>query len=136
MAYPSENLRLWHLPVLADVAVGALLNERDDIQFWMDPEQMGEAFLRFQIFLDRQLFAYRQRADLHTMLGLEHREQTGFMRQPRDKDGVVRGCAPAQRTRHKNMNVARAVKFHRAFHLGFEVAQRSEEHTSELQSLR
>ena len=71
-------------------------------------EQMREAFLRLQIFLDRQLVAYLQHAGDDAMLGLEYREQTGFLRQPRDADGVMRGRAPAQRAGHEDVDVARA----------------------------
>src|SRR3989338_8693373 len=104
MAYPSQRLLFLKHAVLADVAVGTRLDSGDHFQHGLGTEQMREAFLRLQIFLDRHLSAYRQRADQFAMLRFEHRKQAGLMRQSRDADGVMRSRAPTQWTRHEDMD--------------------------------
>ena len=65
---------------------------------------------------------FRDCGDL-AVLGLEHREQAGFARQPRQPDGIATRRAPAQRAGHEHLQIARAVQDHRLFDLGLQIVQ-------------
>ena len=84
---------------------------------------MGEALLRLEIILDRHRPADLAAAGDGAVLGLEHREQPAFDREPRQADRVVRRRAPAERARHVDVDVARAVNAHRLDHLALEIVQ-------------
>ena len=88
-----------------------------------DPEQMGEAPLRLQIVLDRNLPADLAAAGDGAVFGFEHREQPALDGEPRQTDGVVRGRAPAERARHVDVDIARAVNAHRLDDLALEIVQ-------------
>jgi hypothetical protein len=71
--------------VLADVLVGLRLDARDRGHGRGLAEQVGKALLRPQVLLDRQWPPDRERRLDFAVLGLEHREDAGFLGQPRQR---------------------------------------------------
>src|ERR1017187_5961702 len=65
--------------VLEDVLVRHRLNPGDGVDARLFPEQVGEALLRLQVVLHRRALADFQHRRHYTALGLEYREQTGFL---------------------------------------------------------
>src|SRR6185503_12895274 len=110
-------------PVLSDVAIGHLLDAGNGLGVERWSKQMRKAALRLEVRLDRQAPADLGDAHHLAVLGLEHREDPGLLRKARNMHRLVGGVAPAERARDKNVQITRAAEFHRAPHLGFEVAQ-------------
>jgi hypothetical protein len=82
-----------------------------------------ESFLRLQIFADRHSAPNLAGVGNNALLGFEDRKQSGLDRQPRKANGVVRCRAPAERTRHVDMDVACAVNAHRLDDLALQVVE-------------
>ena len=86
-------------------------------------EQVREALLQLQVLGHRHLAPDRRaRGDL-AVLRLEQREEAGLDGEARELDRVLGRRAPAERTRHEDVDVARAADPHRVRHLALEVAQ-------------
>jgi hypothetical protein len=108
--------------VSADVLVGQRLQAGDGIDRRRLAEQVGKALLRPQVFLDRQQAADLGRRLEFAVLGFEHREDAGFLGQPRERWCRARPC-PSRAGRDEDVDVARAAEGHRLLDLVFEVAQ-------------
>src|SRR5690349_4999248 len=103
MACPSVDQ-----PKTLDVAIGDRLDPRDHVRMLVGPEEVLVAPLRPEVVLDRAAMADLRDAGDFAVLGLEDREQPGLLRKPRDLDRGARLAAPAERARHKDVEVARA----------------------------
>src|SRR5512146_3023820 len=105
MGASSLVLHMLEQPVFGDMSVGDSLQVSDALGACSVLEQMREAPLQFEIFVDRHRAADFTAAGDDTIFGFEYGKQSAFDRQPRQADRVVRGRAPAERTRHVDVNV-------------------------------
>src|SRR5512145_1500295 len=96
---------------LADVAVGHLLDSRNRFVVLLWGKQVSESALWLQVLLHRQTLAYLGDARHLAVLGFVHREEARLFRKARDPDRAVGSVAPAERTRHEDVDVARAADF-------------------------
>src|ERR1700688_709258 len=108
-------------PVVGYVRVAHRLQPRDPRVFVVAFEQMRETALQFQIVLHRNLAADLAHLRDLAVLSLENRIETALARQPRQPDRVVRSRSPAERARHIDLDVARAVDRHRLDYLALEI---------------
>ena len=109
--------------ILGNIAVGDGLYQADALSPLLGRKKMGKTPLRFQIILHGNPPADLLAAGDNAVLGLEQRKQPALDREPRQPDRVVGGRAPAERTRHMNMQIARAMNAHRLDYLVLEVVQ-------------
>src|ERR1700688_2346291 len=108
-------------PVFGNMGVAYRLQPRDARVFMAALEQMRKTALQFQIILHRNLAADLAHLRDLAVLGLEDRVETALDRQPRQPDRVVRSRPPAERARHIDLDVARAVDRHRLDYLALEI---------------
>src|SRR4051812_20090180 len=89
----------------AHVAICDRLDRRYRLHIRRLAEEMGKAPLQLQVVLDWHPPPELMTARDFAVFRLEQREQTGFDREPCNLDRVGRRRAPAERTRHVNVNV-------------------------------
>ena len=119
-ASPSPSSRWYSTMLRSAIACSLATRAR---AFARTVNRWAKRLCGLQIVGDRHLAANLAAAGDLAVLGLEHRKQAGFDREPRQPDRVVRGRAPAERARHVDVDVARAVDAHRLDHLALEVVQ-------------
>src|SRR6185369_6468149 len=101
----AKGLRIEE-PITTDVAVGVLLDARDDRGIWHLAEQVREAPLRPEVVLDRGLpadFRHRGNFPVHRLV---NGEQTGFLGEARDPDRLLGSMAPSERAGDEDVDVA------------------------------
>src|SRR5271169_2790353 len=96
-------------PVFSNIGVAYRLQPRDPRVFMAALEQMCEAALQLQIVLHRNRVADLAHLRDLAVLGLEDRIEATLDGQPRQPDSVVRSRSPAERARHVDLDVTRAV---------------------------